>query len=299
MALGCFLFDMNGFFETVCEKAYAKINLFLDVTGISENGLHTLDMIMKTINLHDDIFVTIDSSMRGIGVECRDVPEENNIVYKAARAFFDLTGLECGCSIIVDKHIPLMSGLGGGSSDAATVLKVLNNVFGRPLGQDSLVGLGHSIGSDVPFFMLGGTARVSGTGELIAPVPDNLNGYWLVIKPDKGVVTQEAFLTYDRAPQKKRGDIAGMMEALLNGDGHLFKDKLFNALTDAAAVLVPEISALLSDLRRFTPSVFMTGSGSTCVGYFETFDGAKTAKKALSGNYAFSYIAEGLKSDGI
>jgi 4-diphosphocytidyl-2-C-methyl-D-erythritol kinase len=256
-------------------------------------------MIMKTIDLHDDITVTIDSSKQGIDVECRDVPEENNIAYKAARAFFELTGLECGCSIIIDKHIPIMSGLGGGSSDAAVILKVLNNVFGRPLDHDRLVGLGHSIGSDVPFFMLGGTARVSGTGELIVPVPDNLNGYWLVIKPDKGIVTQEAFSTYDMAPPKNGGDITGMMEALQNGDGHLFNDKLFNALTDAAVVLVPEISALLSDLRRFTPSVFMTGSGSTCVGYFEAFDDAERAEKALSDYYAFSYIAEGLKSDGL
>ena len=151
-------------------KAPAKLNLFLEVTGKRPDGFHALESVFQTISLYDDITISLKDS-RGVDFSCRpeSLQTPDNLAVKAAEAFFTATGLQAGVHISLEKGIPAQAGLGGGSSDAAAVLKGLNDLFDRPLDKSALLTLGASLGSDVPFFICGGTALVTGRGEFVEP----------------------------------------------------------------------------------------------------------------------------------
>ena len=211
-------------------KAYAKINLALDITGIQENGYHTVDMIMQTINLHDDLEISLNDTGRiNLAVACDETvkgeltgqgTDRDNLAYRAAEVFFkELEKQEyrrqsvgagvvgagagvagAGADIRLYKRIPSGAGLGGGSSDAAEVLKGLNELTGSLLTEEKLKDIAAKLGSDVPFFISGGTARCTGTGtdiEKLRPIGDMF--YVVIAKPFKGNPTPLIYREYDNA----------------------------------------------------------------------------------------------------
>ena len=206
-------------------KAYAKINLALDITGIQENGYHTVDMIMQTIGLHDDLEISLNDTGRiNLAVTCDEAvsgelteqgTDVDNLAYRAATAFFKELGNKkdgsrfvgkgagvagVGADIRLHKRIPSGAGLGGGSSDAAEVLKGLNELTGSLLTEEELKDIAAKLGSDVPFFISGGTARCTGTGtdiEKLRPIGDMF--YVVIAKPFTGNPTPLIYREYDNA----------------------------------------------------------------------------------------------------
>ena len=211
-------------------KAYAKINLALDITGRTENGYHTVDMIMQTISLHDDLEISLNDTGRiNLAVACDEAvsgelteqgTDVDNLAYRAAEVFFkELEKQEyrrqsvgagvvgagagvagAGADIRLYKRIPSGAGLGGGSSDAAEVLKGLNELTGSLLTEEELKDIAAKLGSDVPFFISGGTARCTGTGtdiEKLRPIGDMF--YVVIAKPFTGNPTPLIYREYDNA----------------------------------------------------------------------------------------------------
>ena len=159
-------------------KNAAKINLVLDVTGKLPNGYHTIESIFQNVGIYDEI--TVELTGNGISVTC-EIPErfaqsdeipcdERNIAYKAAKLFFERYEFNCGCNISIKKGIPSQAGMGGGSSDAAAVLYILNQLTGANAAAERLSQLGSKLGADVPFFLTGGTAYVTGIGEKMTEI---------------------------------------------------------------------------------------------------------------------------------
>ncbi|MBS5644177.1 MAG: 4-(cytidine 5'-diphospho)-2-C-methyl-D-erythritol kinase, partial [Clostridiales bacterium] len=168
-------------------RAYAKLNLYLQITGSRVDGYHDLDMIMQSIDLHD----TLRLSRAGdIQLTCShpEVPlGESNIAHKAARRFFRETGIAGGVHADIQKRIPMAAGLGGGSADGAAMLRGLNCLYGYPLSERRLLALAAGIGADVPFSLTGGCRRAQGIGERLTSLRNQLPGVYLLLKPEGGV----------------------------------------------------------------------------------------------------------------
>lgn len=250
-------------------KAYAKINLFLDITGRLPNGYHTLNTVMRQIGLYDLVTVSV-SEGSGISLTCNDplIPcDGRNIAGKAAQAFLRETTISAAVSVKIEKKIPLEAGLGGSSTDGAAVLTALNRLFGEPLSAGRLIELGASLGADVPFCLAGGTAVCGGFGEKVTPIemPDDFAIG--IVKPDFSCSTAAAYRTYDEAPLPTREEFPSFVRSLSFGAGvwsggiynvfeKLYKDKRINALTESLK-------------RNGALSAALSGSGSAVFGIFE------------------------------
>ena len=202
-------------------KAYAKVNLMLDILGTLPNGYHNLWMIMQSVSLCDTVSVTTSDS-KEITITCskEGIPtDQKNIAHKAARAFFDYTKTEnCGIHIHIEKNIPSEAGLAGGSADGAAVIKALNELFGTSLSERELCRIGKTIGADVPFCIVGGTCLAQNIGEVIAPLEDIPLCYFVLAKPQMGVSTKEAYESFDNANYIKKPKRDKMFTAAANGD---------------------------------------------------------------------------------
>ncbi|MCD7804057.1 MAG: 4-(cytidine 5'-diphospho)-2-C-methyl-D-erythritol kinase [Oscillospiraceae bacterium] len=249
-------------------KAFAKINLTLDITGILENGYHSIASVMQTISLFDEISVEKNTAgeirlFSGGGAFAESMPlDEKNTCHKAARVFLEHMGISEGVDIHIKKNIPSQAGLGGGSSDAATVLRLLNRLYETNLPYEELRGLGIGIGADVPFLVTGGCALCEGIGEAITPIDNGLTGYVLLKKPDFGISTPEAYRLFD----EKKLPYGHSSEAVVNSKS--FHRLLSNDLEKAVAN--PEIMWLKEEIVRLGASdSLMTGSGSCVYGLFE------------------------------
>lgn len=163
---------MIQYTDTLTRKAYAKINLGLDVIGRLENGYHQVRMIMQTVGIYDVLtFAPAESGIR-ISMDGGELPTgEDNLIYKAARLLMEAGGAKAGADIHLEKHIPIAAGMAGGSSDAAATLLGLNELLGLGFSREQLRQLGVRIGADVPYCIMGGTALAEGIGEVLTPLP--------------------------------------------------------------------------------------------------------------------------------
>lgn len=257
--------------------SYAKINLYLNITGIREDGYHLLDMVMQEVDLADILTILPADTL---SVECEGVPQEKNLAYRAAKAFFAETGITGGAEIAIEKHIPSEAGMGGGSSDAACVLHALNDIYGAGLSLDALCSIGVKLGADVPFALHGGTCRAQGIGELLSPIANNLRVHYLILKPQGGVPTGDAFRIADSMPREvPEARILSCISAVETGDTERFAKTTFNALTAPALTLCSDIRETLGFLENAPDCIcaFMTGSGSACVGMFPEKAAAEAA----------------------
>ena len=277
----------------ITTKANAKINLLLDVTGVKKNGYHSLFTIMQSISLGDTVTVektkgndiTISCTVEGVPTDSR------NIVYKCADKFFEYANITegKGIHIHIDKVTPFCAGMGGGSADGAAVLVALNKMFNTNYPEKILCRIGVKVGADIPFCIVGGTALALDTGAVVAPLPD-VEGYWLVIvKPEDGVSTKEAYEAVDSLEYMKHPKNNEMLEYLADGDS----EKALNLCSNVfeQALDVPgrvDIKAICN--KNGAVASCMTGSGSAVYGIFKEKSEAEKAAEELKQMFSSVYI---------
>lgn len=269
--------------KMIQERAYAKVNLTLGVTGRRADGYHTLDSLMVTVDLCDDVTVT---RCREVIVTCTGMflPYRNTL-RAAAERYRALTGR--GARIHVYKRIPAEAGLGGGSADAAAVLRAMQRLYGEAEERD-LYDIALRVGADVPFCMQGGLCRAQGVGEVLTPLRLGAPLHLVLAKPAQGVSTRALFERLSLP--KPMPDTARAMAALSGGDVRALAPLLSNALEVDAEALLPQIGMLRQRLARLGAlGARMTGSGSTVFGLFETRGAAEAAREAIAGDAACAF----------
>lgn len=265
----------------VVVQAPGKVNLSLDITGTTEDGMHTLDTVMQAIDLRDIVVVgkRLEQELR---VTCSrpDVPEDDtNIAHKAATVFFAQTGLPVqGVSIHIDKSIPVQAGLAGGSANAAAVLRGLDRLFETGLPEEQLRDMGVQVGADVPFCIAGGCKLARGKGELLEELPALPDCTLTIAKPPKGMSTRYAFRLYDQFSQEiGRPDTDSIVAAIREGRLEDVGRGMFNVFEQVAEI--PEVEMLKGVmLVDGAAGAVMSGSGSAVVGLFSD---EKAARKCL------------------
>ncbi len=269
------------------ELALAKLNLTLGVLYKREDGYHALDTVMQTVSLFDRVFVEKSRTVE-VNVTGMTLPQDNTM-YRAASLYREATG--CGARIRCEKRIPAEAGMGGGSADAAAVLRGLQRLH-RMADDRTLKEIALRVGADVPFCLHGGTCRCEGVGEILTPFPLGKRLWFVVAKPNEGVSTRELFarLPLPRPKVKTLSAVA----ALAKGDLYALAPLMQNVLEPAAIELVPEIGALKQKLLDAGAiAAQMTGSGSAVFGLFESEEAANAALPAVSGA-AFSTVCHSL-----
>ena len=281
---------------TLYEAAYAKLNLTLDVLGKREDGYHDLQSVMQTISIRDDIEIDVGTG-KPWRLLCSDetLPtDERNLAWKAADVFCrtmnrDPDGLE----IRIVKRIPSGAGMGGGSADAAAVLRALNRHYGEPLSVLALAELGAQVGSDVPFCVLGGTAMVEGRGERLRKLPNMPDCIFVVCKPDFSVSTPELYEKIDRVAIPQRPDNRAMETALLAGDLGAVAENLCNVFDPVVTSDHLELNYIKSICNSYGAlNQQMTGSGSAVFAIMPSFEYAAVVCNMLKENYPQIFIAK-------
>ncbi len=267
--------------EKVVLRAPAKINLALDVTGKRDNGYHDVRMVMQQIGLSDEILIEkISTGGDRITVETNsgELPlNEDNLVYKAARIIMDECGIKDSIRIFIDKHIPIAAGLAGGSTDAAAVLKGMNELFELGITELKLRELGVRIGADVPYCIMGGTALAEGIGEILTPLTPMPDCTILIAKPGISVSTGYVYTAYDSLKEKLHPEVDAMAAALkernLSGIAKLLGNSL-EGVTQEEYPVIKRIKQIM--LGNGALGALMSGSGPTVFGLFD--DGNKAGE---------------------
>ena len=266
-------------------KAFGKINLTLDVLGRRRDGYHLLDTVMQTVSIWDELEIQTGGE-RGVRLECNreSLPlDSKNTVYRAAKFFLEDQGLvNEGLTIYIHKFIPSRSGMGGGSADAAAVLRGLNEMYGAGLSDGKLMELGAQVGADVPFCVTGGAARCTGTGTEVSPAPMMPECWLVVCKPPAGMSTPRAYALLDQYPLSSTQATPRMMDALEAGNLRRVAKGLANRFDETIRM------AQVRGVKRAMLGIgalgaMMTGSGSGVYGIFETEQQVKAAMKGLEG----------------
>ncbi len=272
--------------------APAKINLGLEILGKRKDGYHDVDMVMQSVNLYDVLRISIsDGSLFVINSnEEFDCNLEDNTMYKAAKCFFEFVGLSNpGITIEIEKNIPSCAGLAGGSSDAAAVIVALDKMFHTGLLLNEMIKIGEEVGSDVPFCIVGGTARASGRGTVLNSVMSRLQYHVVIVKPDVNISTGSAYAKAENIREKNILAIDNITCALQNDDLLGVCHNLFNRFEDVVGSV--EIFTLKNRMIRLgAKASIMTGSGSAVFGIFEDFLSAKKCYELISKDYKQSYL---------
>lgn len=284
--------------KTISGKAFAKLNLYLSVEGLRPDGYHELETVFQAVDLCDLVAITVHRQ-GGISLRC-SLPylptDGRNLAVKAAELFFELSGVQNpGLNINIKKNIPVGAGMAGGSTDAACVLRLLNRAFGMPLGEKALYRGAQSLGADVPFCLMGGTALAGGTGEKLRPIQTPADLWFAIGKPAFSVSTRAAFQLFDQGgwgPGPGSGPLRQAMEA---GDAAETGRLLYNSLELPVARQFPRITVLRQQLlEQGALGARMTGSGSAVFGLFSAREQAAQAAQALRPLCREAYFARAL-----
>ena len=280
---------------TLYEGAYAKLNLTLDVLGKRDDGYHDLQSVMQTISVRDDVEIDVGTgkpwkllcSQEGIPTD------ESNLAMKAARVYCDAMNKDPqGLEIRILKRIPTGAGMGGGSADAAAVLRALNRHYGYPLSLPALAELGARVGSDVPFCTIGGTAMVEGRGERVRKLPDMPDCVFVVCKPDFSVATPELYRKLDTVAIARRPDNQAMENAIFMGDLGAVAEQVYNVFDPVVTEAHLELNYIKSICHSYGAlNQQMTGSGSAVFAIMAEFEHAAVVCDMLKANYSHIYIA--------
>ena len=259
-------------------EAYAKINLSLDVLKKREDGYHEVSMVMQSLALHDTIEIIktddgdIHIELTGLGDEEKGIPvDESNLIFKAAALMRERYSIEDGLMFRLTKRIPHSAGLGGGSSDAAAVIRGLNEMFGLGLGLGQMMRLGKEIGDDVPFCLMGGTALAEGIGEELTRLKPVPACRVLLVKPEKGVSTREVYELIDGADRHfpRLPDTKKVCEAIENGSLKSLARSMGNIMESVTLRMLPEIDDIKKKMEELGAlGAMMTGSGPTVFGLY-------------------------------
>lgn len=252
-------------------KAFAKINLGLDVIGKREDGYHEVRMIMQTVDIFDRLEINIaDSPEIRISSNLSFLPnDENNLCYKAAKLLFDEFDIKKGITINLEKKIPVAAGMAGGSSDAAAVLVGVNKLFDLKLSTKELMERGVKIGADVPYCVMRGTALSEGIGEILTPLPAMPHCYIVVAKPKINVSTKFVYENLRLDTINEHPDIDGMIEAIKADSLEGVAGRLSNVLETVTCREYPVIEEIKQFLKdRGAMNALMSGSGPTVFGIY-------------------------------
>ena len=278
-------------------QAFAKLNLTLDILGKREDGYHDLRMVMQSITLADTLTLE-ENQGEGLRVSAnlRFLPTgEKNLAAAAALRFWEALGREPeDLDIRIEKRIPVCAGMAGGSSDAAAVLRALNQRAGDPFAPKELARLGERVGSDVPYCVLGGTALAEGRGEVLTPLPPLPRCWVVACKPDFPISTPELFAQADRVKLRRRPDTAGLVAALEAGDLGGVSRRMYNVFEDVLPARlytrVAEIKNILIQCGALGAN--MSGSGPTAFGLFDRLEAAQEARACLAQRYRDTFLCE-------
>lgn len=259
------------------EKAYAKVNLTLAVGEKRPDGYHEVVSVMQRVSLCDTL--TAEQTREGITLTCSDpaLPSgEENLAHRAASLFFRETGIAGGAALTLEKRIPSQAGLGGGSSDAASALLAMRKLYAPALSDTELETMAAALGSDVPFFIRGGTQLATGRGEVLSPLPPLTDGWFVIVKPTESFSTPAMYRRLDELPPActpPLPPLQGGLPALAAG--------LFNRFEAAipAGSAVWDIKARLAAYGALAS--LLSGSGSAVFGLFDTETAARAAVEAL------------------
>lgn len=281
---------------TLYEGAFAKLNLTLDVLDKREDGYHDLQSVMQTISVRDDIEIDVGTgkpwkllcSVEGIPTD------ERNLAWKAARVYCDTMKKDPnGLEIRITKRIPSGAGMGGGSADAAAVLRALNRHYGNPLSLFALAELGAQVGSDVPFCVICGTAMVEGRGERVRKLPDMPDCIFVIVKPEFSVSTPELYQKIDAVQIPKRPDNKAMESAILAGDLEKVVKNVYNVFDPVVTEDHLELNYIKSLFHQYGAATYqMTGSGSAVFAIVSEFEIAAVICNMLKENYPQVYIGK-------
>ena len=265
-------------------KAYAKINLGLDVVRRMENGYHEVRMIMQTVKLFDKLtFNVIDEDEIRIKTNLGFLAvDENNLVYKAIKLLKDNYGVKKGMEVDLFKCIPVAAGMAGGSTDCAAALFGAAKLYDLHLSKKELMELGVTLGADVPYCVMRGTALSEGIGEILMPLNPMPDCTILIAKPPIAVSTKFVYEHLDAQESYEHPDIDGMIAAVNNGDLYGIADRLGNVLETVTIPEYPVIARIKDYMKEHGAiNALMSGSGPTVFGIYEDKDKALDAKKEL------------------
>jgi len=276
------------------EKAYAKLNLTLDILRKRPDGYHDLRMVMQSVKLADEIAIkTKDSEGVSLVSDLSFLPvDDSNIAVKAANIFFRESGISpCGLHIDIEKNIPVCAGMAGGSSDGAAVLRGLRERFCPQMPREELESIGALVGSDVPYCIRGGTALAEGRGEVLTDLPPMPPCHVVICKPPFPISTPELFRAVRVKELRCHPDTAGMIAALEQGDLEGIARRLYNVFEDVLprrCQEVGEIKSTMLDLGALGAA--MTGSGPTVFGIFREETPALEAAAVLRRQYRDVFV---------
>lgn len=270
--------------EKIELKAYGKINLGLDVIRKRPDGYHDLDMIMQMVDVYDDIVITKNKTGK-IEVKTDTAVLSNgkdNLAYMAAKMLMDEFKIKDGVNIYINKRIPIAGGMAGGSSDCATTLMGINQLFELGLSKEELMERGVKLGADVPYCVLGGTAIARGIGEVLIPLPAPADCHVIIAKPPVSVSTAYVYGHIKPLEITKRPDIEAMAQSIKDGDLKKMASLIYNVMEDVTVgeyPIISEIKQVMIDNGALNS--IMSGSGPTVFGLFDDKEKAQQCVKTL------------------
>lgn len=257
--------------NTLVLHPHAKINLYLEVGKKRTDGFHDISSLMQEISVADDMVVSLSDSETCINVLGAEIGEDNSLK-KAYLAFKKITGVDFSLNVSLIKRIPLGAGLGGASSDAASLIMAMNELLNTRLSYEELLRIALEVGSDVPFFLTGGSARVEGRGEKVFPCKLNTSYVGLLVYPNFLSFTKEAYDMLDSEKERK-GEFVDLSEF------SLFDSELFNSFEAPLFERYPMLKGIKNDFLTFASDAsLMTGAGSSIYGLYRSWEKARVAQ---------------------
>ncbi len=273
-------------------KAYAKVNISLDIVGKREDGYHLLEMIMQSIDLYDEL--NIEKQKKDITIKCNKpyVPtDERNLAYKAAKLFIEKYNIDSGVNISIKKNIPVCAGLAGGSTDGAAVLKVMNKLFNVGASDEELMELGLKLGADVPYCIKGGTALCKGIGEEVTQLSNFKDKILVLVKPPFGVSTKTVYQEFDLSKVKSHPDTNLLIKGIEDNNLILVSNNMKNLLENVTLRKHKVLINIKEEMKnQGAVGAMMSGSGPTVFAFFDDMLKAQKCFEKMKTKYNDVFI---------
>ncbi|MDO4292458.1 MAG: 4-(cytidine 5'-diphospho)-2-C-methyl-D-erythritol kinase [Eubacteriales bacterium] len=290
--------------ETIQLRAYAKINLGLDVLRRRPDGYHEVRMVMQTVGIWDELeFERIGEDVIRISADMQELPvNENNLIYRAVKRMKAMYGIREGVSVRLRKKIPVAAGMAGGSADAAAAIHAVDRLFGLGLSLAEKQAVGVRLGADVPYCLMGGTALAEGIGEVLTALPDTPGARLVVAKPNLNVSTKFVYENLHAERLSRHPDIDGMVESIRKGSLQGVTERMGNVLETVTCRSYPIIGQMKGLLmENGAMNALMSGSGPTVFGVFSEGERARQAYDAMekSGLARQLFLTEFVGTEGL
>jgi|TARA_Y100000310_G_scaffold93932_1_gene91530 4-diphosphocytidyl-2-C-methyl-D-erythritol kinase len=277
-------------------NSHAKINLYLKIGKKLKSGYHNIQSVMQLIQLHDNIsFERLNEDLITVQSNNPDLESKGNLAYKAASLLKDRFKVKEGVKIILEKNIPMSAGLGGGSSNAANTLVMLNKLWDLKLTQKKLISFGAQIGSDVPFFIVGKTALVEGIGDRIKPLRKSISMNIVLVNPGIKVSTSWAYKQFDKnkPKEKNKKNVKELINAINKKDIKKMSENVYNDFSPIIEKKFKIVREIKTNFRKEGAlNSMISGSGPTVFGLYDSIYPAREAYFKLKDMYPFVYLTK-------